>query len=898
MKKIAFTLISCLIIGLIIIACKPDPSYPSPLEGITIQDVTLEADEKEKTIEVSSRLDDVKAKVTDPITNDPIFWLNVEVTKSTVKLKLEENFSTEDRKAKVELYNDGGRTDLEGATTTQFVVTQKKHSLLEGLNLQQVIEMIHLKGDTIIDTGNTLKNIKAVVTDIEGQTANWCTARVSGESVIVNLAENKNNSIRQAVISLRPSTPQTNTPDSLIAHKDFLITQLKNPVLDSVTIADQSFTYEGGKKGLKFKRQLTGIKAKFEDSETLQKVNWLSAAIAGDSVTLNVSKLSTKKDRETIVTIYLPNNGETIDSTTISVSFKLKQLHNSGIDDYNFKGCYFINYKKTTDTIKVGGDLSAFKTLIKESQSWLTTEIKGGDIILRMSANMSKNDRAATVTIYQPTNGTNIDSTTISREFVVKQLHNSATDSLVIKDHTIGYNQRNDTLHIKEYLNGFKGLLLDPTTGMAPKWLNVTVKDHEIIFKAEINNEMTSRNAKVTIYQPNNGSIIDENTIQHNFVLTQQEKKILEPEVNKIETDYTNHTVDVIITSNVKYQIETDGSTWISRTTMTPIDNTHEKLSIALTENATMEDRKATITLRSGNDLSAKIDITQKTNPTITLLDGATTRKTFDKGQSEFTLNIKTLTPNYTISKKANWISVGSKQTTSSTSEFQHRVTISAFTGDGPERVDTIIVKNFAQEKRLIIMQHNYVIMEQTAAEVEVGRQIQLKCKNMSSIPTLSWSSDNNNIATVNSEGIVTGVKSGTTTIRASIGNYLEVLDYNDYCKVTVYTPVDKMKVERGQGPYTRDGDRVISECPVIITNNYNGPMTIKSVMITGKTIEGYQENDYSQESKELSDVSSITINRDKSHTFTFNPLINVYNPKVVVKMVANGEEYTKTVNY
>lgn len=789
MKRIFFALFGYLTIALIMTACKPDPSYPSPLADVTIQDQTLEASETERSIEVSSRLEDVAANVIDLSTNMTATWLRVEVSKTTIKLKLDENITINDRKAEVELYYDGARDDLEGATSTVFYVEQKRNKIFDNFGVQEV-RMTHLKADTIINAYVSLKNAKAVITDMEGEALNWCQVKLSGSDIKVSVNENKNNSVRQAVVRLMSSSQQSDVADSLIAQTLFLITQLKNPVLDTLKIEDQTMSYQDSKKVLKFNRKLTGVKTIVTDDETQQKSNWSTASVAGDSITLHVNMLNSKKDRQATITLYLPNNGETIDSTTINLSFKLKQLHNS------------------------------------------------------------------------------------------------ATDSLVIPNDSVAYNAKSDTINVVESLAGFKAALLDLTTNMTPTWVKVKVTDHQIIFyDIKTNDNLTNRNAKVTIYQPN-GNTVDENTIQHSFILTQECKKQLTPEQSNIETGYSSHTVRVQITSNVKYEIEKDSSAWILQTSMTPIDDMHEELAIDIDENKTTEDRTGTVTLRSG-ELTATITLKQKTNPAITLQDGNTEFIVFYKEKSEFILNVKTLTPNYTIKKTGNWLSIGTKQQISE-SEFSHKISVSQYTGDGPWRNDTIIVKNFLEEKRFVVKQHNLVIMEQTKVEVEEGKQIKLKCKNMSDVSALNWSSKNVQVATVDNSGMVTGVKSGTTSIKASIGSYLNVDDYNDQCVVTVYNAADKVQLQRGSGNYVKEGDYVTANCPVVITNNYDGAVTINSVTMK----DGW--NNIIKESID----SEVTINRDDKATFSFSSVTRIYKPVVVVKMTCNGREFEKKINY
>lgn len=64
------------------------------------------------------------------------------------------------------------------------------------------------------------------------------------------------------------------------------------------------------------------------------------------------------------------------------------------------------------------------------------------------------------------------------------------------------------------------------------------------------------------------------------------------------------------------------------------------------------------------------------------------------------------------------------------------------------------------------------VSLSQDTAEMATGEQLTLYAtvlpKEASQTATIIWASSNNSVATVNSQGVVTGVSSGTSTITAS----------------------------------------------------------------------------------------------------------------------------------
>ncbi len=892
MKKYQFLLFICLIVGLGNFSCTPEKTFPSPLSNVTISDQVFLADETQRSLDTRTRLEDTEATTIDLATGTTAEWLRVTVSNTTIEFKLLENITIQDRQAKVKLAYVGTRTDLEGTSSIEFLLTQKKNKMFEDLNIEE-IKRSSLRGDTVITTSSKLTNVKAFITDKDGLEPSWCTVKTNENSLSIHVEENKNNSVRQAYVRLRPYTNQVAVADSLIAKKMFVVTQAKNPVLDSLKIGTVTMAFEDSKKILKTDRQLTGIKAIVTDTTTNEKCTWGSVpSIAGDSITLHVNKLSSNTDRVALVTLYLPNNGDIIDSTTIVYSFILKQKHNDVLEGKTIPAQQ-LTFDQSTDTIKVSYSLKGFKAQLLDNVSgktptWLQAEVEEHNIILKATAkNMAKSDRLATVTIYQPNNGNIIDDNTIYTSFKVTHQHNTATDSLAISSRSVEADQTIDSVTVDCSLKGFSSKNIDRATSTSARWLNVQVQDQKIFLKSAVNNTSEDRSALVTIYQPNNDPVYKD-TIQHTFLFTQKAKKRLEPETNKLETDYTAHSVSFKVTSNVKYQIMEDCD-WILSYKMTPIDEEHEKLTFDLSENETTEDRIGTIVLSSGS-LKAIVTLTQKTNPDINFLDLTSDNLLFGKYSSSFSLKIKTLTPNYTITKAQNssWLSIRGKSSQGN-NLYLHNIYLQDFFGDVGDRIDTIIVKNFIEEKRLIIKQTNYLALNITTVEIEEGKQLQLSCENLTQVP-ITWSTTNKNVALVDNSGMISALKSGTATIKASIGAYGNIADYYDQCVVKVYNASDKVSIslDKSTGSFMKTGGYVTSNCPIIIQNDFNSMVSINSVKIEGN------DGDYAFTCSD----KNVNINMGKSHTFKVEQMKSVLNPVIIVTMTCNGKSYTKKINY
>ena len=169
----------------------------------------------------------------------------------------------------------------------------------------------------------------------------------------------------------------------------------------------------------------------------------------------------------------------------------------------------------------------------------------------------------------------------------------------------------------------------------------------------------------------------------------------------------------------------------------------------------------------------------------------------FAKEGGEFNLPIKTLTPNYNISRKGSWIGIGTKVISGTgqyADQYYHKITIPYFSGDAFERRDTITITNFKEKVTFPILQHKYVYLNKASHEIEEGQSFTLVAKTNTG-RTITWKSGNYSIASVY-DGVVTAIDRNTRErtlrdngpdgapkirITASIGSYSGIEDYNDF---------------------------------------------------------------------------------------------------------------------
>ena len=592
------------------------------LDSLNIEEVVMPYEDGKKVVKTNRQLKDIRVIVTDENTQERSSWCTAKVAGDSITLHANLLTGKTDRTAMVTLFRPNNGEVIDSATIAYtFKVRQAHNDVIENTSFDDRQMKYDQNADTM-DVKYSLKGFKAKVTDAgTNQTSKWLQAVVTDHSVIFkSMATNKDKADRKAEVTLFLSNSSEDV-DTTNVSVTFSVTQLHNDAIDKLKIQDQIIKYDQKTDTLKVNANLKGFSTKLIDNSTKTTPNWLTSKVQDNTIVFKPGSTNTaNSDRSVTVILYQPNKGDVIDSTTISLSFKLTQLHNDAADKLKIAN-QKMTYNQEAQTVKVATSLKGFKARLTDIETekapkWLNATVKDSAVVLvSLANNMALNDRSAIVTIYQPNNGDVIDENTIQVSFKVTQQHNDATDTLSIKSRTVAYDQTADSLMVNCNLNGFKVKAVDPTTDMASSWLKVTLSGNKIVFKPSVNNAIESRSAKVILYQPN-GNVIDENTIKHEFLFTQTGKKILQPEVSSVETDYSMHTVTVKITSNVKYQIEKDASNWILGCNMVPVDNTHENLQIDLDENKGITDRTAKLTLRSG-ELTATIDVKQFTNPAI-----------------------------------------------------------------------------------------------------------------------------------------------------------------------------------------------------------------------------------------------------------------------------------------
>ena len=580
MKKNLIESLLCFFVIIVLQACVEKDKYPSPLQGVQIANVYMNADETSRSISFTGDLSRaVVWEATDSATNQKPTWLkDIKLQNGKMDISVEENITIKDRCARVCLSLDPTRTDFDNSgLKVNFNIVQYKNKMFDGLDIAE-LQMPYTSRDTLISLGRDMINVKIETLPLDGGSASWCKPTLAASILKIHVDAYKSAGVRQALIRLLPNKGNV-TGDPLTAHSAILVTQNQNPVFEAFP-SDTTFNYAWNLQAdtLNFPYALTDIKYVMTDSATQQSPTWLQASVSGKQVILKPQVNNTRFARKATVTLYMPNNGNVIDSTTVQTTFTVRQLQNTLFDNAEL-GNDTMTWNQKPDTLISHFDLSAVKIQLtdnatQQAPTWLqVTKSAGNDrLIIKPEKLYTNVDRSAKVTLYM-NNTNNVDENCAQVSFLVAQQHNDIFDTLKIATQKLAWDQNADTLKFKRTLTDIKCKIIDNITHEDATWMKSYVIDDYVRFVPSVLNAKANRSATVTLYLNNpKNSAIDQYTVKTAFTMVQQHNDIFDNINIADRTIAYNQTLDTLRLDrelkNIRCLIidnETQqGATWVS----------------------------------------------------------------------------------------------------------------------------------------------------------------------------------------------------------------------------------------------------------------------------------------------------------------------------------------------
>lgn len=286
--------------------------------------------------------------------------------------------------------------------------------------------------------------------------------------------------------------------------------------------------------------------------------------------------------------------------------------------------------------------------------------------------------------------------------------------------------------------------------GISSRLLKLSVDENE---------GFDTRTAKIKLYDKNSDA-------SEEITITQlPSTPTISAEKKEYEVDANKQNLDIKISSNVDYTVDFQETDWIkdrnAPQTRSLATNT---LKLEIAKNDDYDSRSAQIKLTAKDGSATEtITITQKPKTEIEISEKEITVDELG-GIISFDVNANV---DYKITCNNDWIKE-LEATTRGLETRTHQFTIDAL-GNGENRQGTITFANedLKISKTVTIKQRQTLYFNNAEVTVLKDKTHKLSITNLTG-QDITWSSSNESIATVNKEGIVTGMNKGDATITAT----------------------------------------------------------------------------------------------------------------------------------
>lgn len=348
-------------------------------------------------------------------------------------------------------------------------------------------------------------------------------------------------------------------------------------------------------------------------------------------------------------------------------------------------------------------------------------------------------------------------------------------------------------------------------------WCTVTIDPvaSTMTISVEENNTFEERKATVTLLD------IKDGVSSRSFTVTQKQNDVIrvvdgEGPTYQVGTD--GGQVLIHLESNVSYtvQIQKDAD-WI---TLPGIAGTRglqqSQVILDVAKNNTEKERSAQVTIK--NETSGAMTIvliSQAFKAYMTLI-----QKEFTVDELGGNINIYVQTNvSFDCYTEDSWVTKGSREVINDNTVGQ-KINIAPFTEKKSQRTSSVSMQNVTHgfDYKVEITQTRNIYIKESNIKILTGGSQKLTLYNANSEAVL-WKSNDESVATVDDEGVVTGVSVGSTMITVASSNGL----HTDNVSVTVEKPADlKDKISNvWQDTFTPlDDVSVLTNLMNTITNN------------------------------------------------------------------------------
>ena len=341
-----------------------------------------------------------------------------------------------------------------------------------------------------------------------------------------------------------------------------------------------------------------------------------------------------------------------------------------------------------------------------------------------------------------------------------KDSYSSPLKGQVVNDLTFGASQSSNSVTIADAdLTGFtiKSSELWCTAAAQGKKLNVTV---------QANDTYGDRQATITVTDPGDQTSIT-------FKVLQEQNDAIIVDGSTFSVPEEGGEVSIKVQSNVKYDVEIPAdASWLKKSTKASTRGL-ETSTIDLTaeENNSGDERETVVKLtNTDSGVSSQFTVKQELTPSFTIdKDEFSIDELGDEVSVTITSNIE-----IDVQFSDDWVS-SAGTTEKDGFNFVQKVKVASLPNDQGSRTASVTFSDklgkWNLSKVVTIKQAQSLVLKESDIQVMIGMSHKLDVENKTG-GSLSWTSSNTSVATVNSDGTVTGVGEGSATITVSSGKH------------------------------------------------------------------------------------------------------------------------------
>lgn len=387
-----------------------------------------------------------------------------------------------------------------------------------------------------------------------------------------------------------------------------------------------------------------------------------------------------------------------------------------------------------------------------------------------------------------------------------------------------------------------------------------------------------------TDYDTREGSIeISSGENKATVIVNQAGGGILNMTKKEFNLSSAEQELDIAVNSNFDYAIDLSGVDWIMENTATRAVKA-STIKLKVKENTSYDSRSVTLRIYDRNgSTSDNVTITQSQLNALQLEQRVFS---FDENGGTFNVNVNS-NVEYMRTINCGWINENNTRGLSATT---HAFTVAKLTDNIESREGRVTFTDYQSglTDYVVVKQTKALFMETTSITMEEGENKQVSIKNNTQ-QTVKWESSDNNIVTIDANGIAKAISRGTATVKA----YTADNKHEETCTIAVKDITDMVTTYFSGGVLLSDANgKILPDSKIYwyIKNNSNSNITLQSIQLienaTGTVKTTLTLN--AVISSGQSDTYTTEINGQGINT----PLTCRYN------IVSNGKTYFKDIIY